>query len=241
MADNTIESHKELVAFSNRLITTLEKSDTITSLTIENLLEAVCTALQAEWAGIINPVDEWKPLHCTHNWPERFPTKKQIDFFESHPMLKKRPFSLESEKDLSSLGLNGALNVAIVPIKWALVPGKSWFLIIGNKTKKLNSADDLPYYTLPLLRIIALLFTLTSGVVVVNRLMYLSEKSWEQALLSGSRSEIKNRARELKSFLSGEEERLYDEVEASLLDASLSLEIAPTRRIHDNSEVAKRG
>ena len=245
MTHKSIPTSEAIDEFFNNLILAIEGIQKEPSVpTLKMYLMAICQALDAKWAGVLQyKTEEWVILTRTESWPEIFPPE-QLTPLLKRLVDKNEPQTLASQEEIGRyLPDQDITNLAIIPFKWALKPENRQLLIIGDKSKRIGPGDDLPYYVTPLLRFLAGQFGMISSVVTLesyrkdiqNRL-----EAWEKALYGGSRKAILKRARDLLSADGpGISKDVLDRVKASEIDSSVLLEILRHDRIAAG-EIAER-
>lgn len=232
MIDKPIPTEKAISDFFNDLIVALEGIQKDRPVpTMEMYLMAVCQALKAEWAGLLQCEEgTWGVVKKTEKWQEGLLTE-ELGTLLKNLVKKNEPQTLESQKDreLYLPGLD-VINLAIIPFRWALKREDRLVLLIGNKKNRIGPEDDLPYYLFPLLRFLAQLFEMLGSVVTLEDIQN-RQKSWERALYGGSRTAVFDRAWELMNDYGHLGNKVLDDmVRASEIDTSTMLDIVLSGR-----------
>lgn len=230
MIDKPIPTEKAIYDFFNDLIIALESIHKNRPVpTIEMYLKAVCNALNAEWATLLQRKKGiWVVLTKTEKYPESLLTE-ELDGLLKELVDNNRVQAMESKQDKEQyLREVDVINLAIIPFRWALKQEDRIVLLIGNKQKRIGPEDDLPYYLFPLLRFLAQIFEQLSSAVTLlkDRL-----KPWQRTLYGGSRTAVLDRAMELVHDYGHLGDKVIDDmVMASAIDASTMLDIVPSGR-----------
>lgn len=236
MIYESIPTAKAIDEFFNNLILAIEgiQKERLVP-TLKMYLMAICQALEAKWAGVLQyKKEEWVVLTKTESYPEIFPPK-QLTALLKRLVDKNEPQTLASQEEIEKyLSNQGITNLAIIPFNWALEPEDQRLLVVGDKKAQIGPGGDLPYYVTPLLRFLAGWFALLTKDIQ----NYFD--AWEKALYGGSRKAILKRARDLLSAHGpGISEDVLDRVKASEIDSSVLLEILRHDRIA-TGEIAER-
>ena len=236
MTHKSIPTSEAIDEFFNNLILAIEDIQKKRSIpTLKMYLMAICQALEAKWAGVLQyKREEWVVLTRTDLWPKIFPPE-QLTILLKRLVDKNEPQTLASQEEIGKyLPNQGITNLAIIPFNWALEPEDQRLLVVGDKKAQIGPGGDLPYYITPLLRFLAGWF----GLLTKDVQNYL--EAWERALYGGSRKAILKRARDLLSAHGPSiSEDVLDGVKASEIDSSILLEILRHDRIA-TGEIAER-
>ena len=166
MTHKSIPTSEAIDEFFNNLILAIEDIQKYRSVpTLKMYLGAICQALEAKWAGVLQyKTEEWVILTRTESWPEIFPPE-QLTALLKGLVEKNEPQTLASQEEIGRyLPNQGITNLAIIPFNWALEPKDQRLLVVGDKKAQIGPGGDLPYYITPLLRFLAGWFGLLTSI-----------------------------------------------------------------------------
>lgn len=218
--------------FLDKLVTALKpefsRNRDLKILTLEWWLSAVCEAMKAKWAGIIQYSDKAKScdiLARMAGWPDNFLPGNLLSKLEDEKA--KEPYVLAStkEKQLYLPESPEICNLTIISIEYMIDPQFKYFLVIGNQQKPKGPESEQPLTVTPPIALLAQF----SGLMmeIQNRRL----DAWQNSLHGGSRESVRKRAWDLLREHRGDlNENMLDKVQASEIDASVLLEIVPHLR-----------
>lgn len=231
MIQDSIPTSREISDFFDNLVVAFEEIIEETRGKISSIhilafyLAATCKALGAQWASIVKcQKAKIEGVASTDSFNNKWISRDIIKLF-GRLLRNKRVTSIESECDRYTYLKNtvNIYNLAIVPLRTLAKGTENRILLIGNKKHRIGLSEDLPYYTIPLLRFLSIFFGLILSDDSIHRY-----EVWRASLSMGSRRSVNERARELLSLPTVNiPVSILDAARASEIDTSVMLGIVP--------------